>query len=369
MYRPLVLLNALKLHQGPERLPTGNFQHVLHLATELSRCPEFDVRLLTDLDSHGPLAERIDAEQLVPTPLRGNSIVAADRAVVQAVRRLQPAIYHRPTGQLPFFKLPCRAVTGVADLGFMVLPHPLLKRLYKELSYRWTMYQADCVVCVSQFTRADVARRLGVPDEKLRVIPHGANQLPPPDTRLADQVGGPFFVVFAHQTHKNAELCLRALGALRTEMPSLRLAVIGKNAFVERTLKPLAAQAGVGTMARFMGVPTSAELAGLYRRAVGLLFPSRFEGFGLPVLEAMNMDCPVVCSNVCSLPEVAGDAAVQLAPDNLDGMKAAMRRLILDSRWREERIAAGRLQAAKFTWRRAAELTIAIYQELLPISG
>lgn len=362
--KPLVLVNALKLHQGPERLPTGNFQHVLHLAEELARLPEIDVRLLTDLDSHGPLAERINAAQLVPTALRGNSILAADRMVLDLVRRLRPDIYHRPTGQLPFRHLPCRTVAGVADLSFMVLPHPLLKRLYKELSYRWTAWQADRIVCVSEFTARDVIARLAVVPTKVRVVHHGANALPAPDPVLARRQGGRYFMAFAHQTHKNAELCLRALAQVQVTHPGLRLVLIGKNSYVDGELKSLAARLGLAAHADFVGAPNPAELSGLYREAAGLLFPSRFEGFGLPVLEAMQAGCPVISSNACSLPEIVGDAAIQVGVDDDQALAAAMRRLLNDLSVRTRLAVAGRERIRVFTWRRAAEATRDIYLEL-----
>jgi len=363
--RPRILINALKLHQGPHRLPTGNFQIVLHLAAELGQSDEFDIKYLTDLDSHPVLAEHVPESRLVRTSLRGNSIAAADWTVLTAVRRLRPQIYHRPTGQLPFCPLPCKTISGIADVSFRTLPYPFLRRLYKEASYRWTARMADRIICISQFTHDEVALHFKVPLTRLRVAHLGANPMP-----SAAPLGGgspreAYFVVFAHQVHKNAELCLRALGQIRRQHPAATLAVVGKNEFVELTLKPLAMQLGLAGAVEFVGAPSAGQLAGLYDRAVGLLFPSRFEGFGMPVLEAMGRDCPVVCSNAGSLPEVAGDAAVVLDPDDLDGMVSAMARLLTDQGWRASLVQAGRAQVQKFTWRRTAELTEDVYRELL----
>lgn len=365
MNRPIVLLNALRLHQGPLRLPTGNFQHVLHLAEKLALSTDFDVRVLVDRESHGPMAARIEEAQLVPTGLRGQSIALADWATLKAVRHLSPDIYHRPAGQLPPCRLPCAAVAGLADLSFMTLPYPPLKRLYKELSYRWTVRWADRIICASRFTRDDVARRLGVPLEKLRVIYHGANPMPRPDHALADSRQGPFFLVFAHQPHKNAEVCLRALANLAAPMAPPWLAIVGDNEYVRRSLRPLATRLGIANSVVFVGAPSTARLAGLYDRATALLFPSKFEGFGLPVLEAMSHGCPVVCSNACSLPEVAGAAGVLLDTDDHIGIASAMVRLLSDRRWRSDLVAAGMRQASQFTWENAAEMTRDVYRELV----
>lgn len=363
--KPLILVNALKLHEGPQRSPTGNFHHVLHLAGELAHCPEFDICFLTDLDSHEPFAQRVPARQLVRTPLQGNSILAADWAVYQAVRRLRPAIYHRPTGQLPFFPLACRTIGGVADLNFRCLPGSRVKRLYKEASYRWTVRRADRVVCVSEFTRQDVARALNCPAAKLRVIYHGANELPPPDPAILRQVPPRYWLTFAHQKHKNAELCLQALAEHRRSHPADALVLIGAHSHIQEVLQPLAARLGVGEAAIFVGRISAAELAALYGQAVGLLFLSKFEGFGLPVLEAMRAGCPVICSNVCSLPEVAGQAALMLAPDDLSGLVRAMFDLTVKSDLRSRLIAAGLAQARRFSWSQSARQTVQLYKEML----
>lgn len=363
--RPLVLLNALKLHQGPNRLPTGNFQHVFHLADSLTERTEFNLRLLTDLDSHPPLCAKLSEELLIPTRLRGNSIWAADRAVIEAIRRYQPQIYHRPTGQLPFSRLPCKSITGIADLNFMALPHPFIKRLYKEISYRWSVSRADRVICVSKYTCEYVHRKLRVPPSKLRVVYHGTNALVEPNFEYSKTIDGRFFLAFAHQAHKNAELCLRIFCQLKDQFKDVRLVLVGANSFVDETLKPLSKLLNLGSVVRFVGAPSSAELSALYRNALGLLFPSRFEGFGLPILEAMGVGCPVISSNVCSLPEVAGDGALQLCPDDLAGWINAVQRCIVDEHYRNYWAVAGRSRSTQFTWKKAAAETVAIYQELL----
>ena len=365
--QPVSLVNALKLHEGALRSPTGNFHHVLYLAEELVKLDEFDVRLLVDLDSYQPFAERVGEQNLITTALRGNSILAADYAVWRAVRKLRPAIYHRPTGQIPFFPLSCRTVGGVADLNFISLPCALPKRLYKEASYRWTIRHADRVVCVSNFTRQDVISRLRCPVEKLRVVYHGANQLPAPDWAVHDRIPGSYWIAFAHQQHKNAELCLQALADHRRINVASALVLIGENSYIEKKLKPLAQTLGVGKAVYFPGRVTAAELSGLYHKALGLLFPTRFEGFGLPVLEAMQVGCPVICSNVCSLPEVAGDAAILVSPNDLSGMEVAMQKIITSLSFRESLIKAGFAQAARFSWVKAAKETADIYREILKI--
>ena len=105
------------------------------------------------------------------------------------------------------------------------------------------------------------------------------------------------------------------------------------------------------------------QLAHLYHAAGVLVTPSKYEGFGLPALEAMHCDCPVIVSNIGSLPEVAGDAGVLLDPDDETAWADAMATVLTDTALREKMVANGRLQAAKFTWRKAAEMTLALYNK------
>jgi alpha-1,3-rhamnosyl/mannosyltransferase len=119
---------------------------------------------------------------------------------------------------------------------------------------------------------------------------------------------------------------------------------------------------------RFVGRISDASLAGLYGRALGLLFLSRYEGFGLPLIEAMGCGCPVIASNVCSLPEVAGDAAPLFDPDDVPGIARAMDALAGEPGHRDELVARSRRRAEQFTWERAAAETVKVYQSLLSSS-
>jgi len=364
MSKPFVLLNAIKLHQGPHRLPTGNFQLVLHLAEALARRSDLRLIILTDQDSHGPLEDRVDRGLLHKTPLRGNSVLAADYLVVRAVRKFRPDIYHRPAGQLPLWPLHCKTISGIADLSYMYLPHSPLMRLYKEISYRWTARSADRILCISKFTRDDVVQKLSVPAFKARVVYLGANRLPPPDDAFEGKVIRPFFLAFGHQAHKNVESVLHAIARIGSGASNARLSVVGKNGHVDGVLKPMSDRLGIRDRVDFLDAVSPSALAWLYANAIALVFPSRFEGFGLPVLEAMLAGCPVICSNTCSLPEIAGEAAIQVRPDDLDAISSAMQQLLDSPALGEKMRVSGRLQARSFTWDNAAARTAEVYHEL-----
>lgn len=338
---------------------------MLRLSEALVRHPEMDIRLLTDRVSHPLFAEKIDGAKLVPTGIRGDSIWEADRTVARFVRNLRPEIYHRPTGQLPFFSLPCRTVVSIADLNFRTLKMSLARRCYKELSYRWTVRQADRITCVSDFTRDEVIRHLNVPAKRLMVVHHGTSELQPPDYRLAASIAGPYWLTFGHQPHKNVEACLASLAGQRGG-PLEKLVVVGQSKHIDTVLRAEVTRLGLGARVIFAGRVDEPSLRGLYERALGLLFLSRYEGFGLPVLEAMGCGCPVICSNACSLPEVAGDGALLFAPDDVAGIAKAMRAVAENLTLRGDLINRGTLRARTFTWERAARDTIEVYKSLLP---
>lgn len=365
--RPLVLMHALRLAEGLHGHLGGNFYHVQHLAKAIHATSDVRLIVLTDEGSHGALAESSPELELLPARARGSGVLAADRQVLEACEHLRPDLYHRPTGQLPFSRLPCRTVVSIADLNFRTLPMRWTRRLYKEVSYRWTVRRADRITCVSEFTRSEVIRHLHVSPQRLSVVPHGTIELAPAHQGLADTVEGPFWLTFGHQEHKNVETVLRALELRRGQSGTFRekVVVVGRSAHIDQVLRPMVAAMGLTDAVLFPGRVDEPSLHGLYRRAIGLLFLSRYEGFGLPVLEAMGSGCPVVSSNACSLPEVVGDAAIVLPPDDSAGVCEAMRRLTSEPELREQLVTRGRARAREFTWARAAHQTVSIYRTLL----
>ena len=367
--RPRVLLHALRLAEGPHHHLGGNYYHTQHLARAIAETGAVELILLADEHTMEPLRAVVPGCEIVCMQLAEGGVLKADQAVGQACRRVRPDVFHRPTGQLPLMRLPCRTVASIADLNFRVLPTPTLKRLYKELSYRWTIRLADRITCVSDYTRREVIRHLGAPEEKILVIQHGANVLPPADNALCAGIPGPYWLSFGHQAHKNVETVMRALQARRraSQVPE-HLVVVGRSAHIDTVLKPLAGKLGLDEVVYFAGRVDDASLRGLYEGALGLVFLSRYEGFGLPVLEAMECGCPVIASDVCSLPEVAGTAALFFSPDDVTGVEAGMNTLVADAVVRTGLIAAGRKRAAGFTWERAARETIAVYQSLAALT-
>lgn len=266
------------------------------------------------------------------------------RELVRGDARLEglEAIHYPFTVAYPRTKLPS-AVTVHDVLHREPLRSP--RRLVRRFTYDRSSRRARRVIVPSQFVRGRAQELLGIPDERIRVVHHGIDH---DRFRPGDEPRESFLFYPAEAwPHKNHARLFEGFAQLREEQPELELVLTG-NGFGD--LPP-----GVRTVGR-VGWD---ELASLYRRAGALVFPSLYEGFGLPPLEAMASGCPVACSTAGSLQEVCGDAAVYFDPASVEEIVGAIR-LALDG----ELVAKGLERAAGFTWERCARGHDAVYREL-----
>jgi glycosyltransferase involved in cell wall biosynthesis len=264
-----------------------------------------------------------------------------------------------------------RRVVTVHDLLYRVAPeaHLGLNALGMRVLVPLAVRRADRVISVSRNTRDDLVRLLGVPSERVDVVPSGvgttarAEPLGEDEVRRRHGLGErPIALsVSAMRPHKNLERLLEALARLPAGRRPV-LVVPGYPTAYEGRLRERASALGLDDDVRFVGWTDGAELEGLYRAARCFVFPSLYEGFGLPVLEAMARGVPVACSNRSALPEVAGDAALLFDPEDVAAIADALERLLTDDALAQRLGEAGREQAQQFSWRRAAEGTLASYR-------
>jgi len=228
------------------------------------------------------------------------------------------------------------------------------------------------VIVDAASTRADLIRHLRVPAGRIDVAPLGvsvrdgasATSWAELCTKLDVEERPLVLSLSAKRPHKNIARLFRALAELDpTERPSL--VVPGYPTPHEGKLRDLAVALGIADRVRMPEWLPAADLEGLYANAACVVFPSLYEGFGLPVLEAMARGVPVACSNRSSLLEVAGDAALLFDPEDVQAIRSALERLLRDADLAARLGEAGRARAATFTWRRTAELTAASYERAL----
>jgi glycosyltransferase involved in cell wall biosynthesis len=235
--------------------------------------------------------------------------------------------------------------------------------------------RSDRVIVPSHTTGHDLERLLRVPAEKIDVVPNGigatlAERWPTAEEvrRRFDLGSGPFVLtVSLKRPSKNLKRLLDALGLIPAPRRPL-LALAGHATPYERTLREHAQQIGVAAHTRFLPWVSAEELEGLYRAATAFVFPSLYEGFGLPVLEAMARGVPVACSNRGALAEVANAAALTFDPEERRAIAAAMETLISDENERDRLAGAGRENAARFSWAETARKTLASYDSALAYS-
>jgi glycosyltransferase involved in cell wall biosynthesis len=264
-----------------------------------------------------------------------------------------------------------RRVVTVHDLLYRVAPeaHLGVNALGMRVLVPLAVRRADRVISVSRNTRDDLVRLLGVPSERVDVVPSGvgttarAEPLGEDEVRRRHGLGErPIALsVSAMRPHKNLERLLEALARLPAGRRPV-LVVPGYHTAYEGRLRERASALRLDDDVRFLGWTDGAELEGLYRAARCFVFPSLYEGFGLPVLEAMARGVPVACSNRSALPEVAGDAALLFDPEDVAAIADALERLLTDDALAQRLGEAGREQAQQFSWRRAAEGTLASYR-------
>jgi glycosyltransferase involved in cell wall biosynthesis len=255
------------------------------------------------------------------------------------------------------------AHAGIRDKGMKVLVPQAVRRSHR-------------VIADSQSTREDLIELLGVRSDRIDVVPLGlggvrrAAPLSERETRARFDLGERrvLLSLSAKRPHKNLLALIGALARIPSEDRPL-LVLPGYPTAHEAELRERAVSAGVADDVRFPAWVSADEVEGLWALAEAFVFPSLYEGFGLPVLEAMARGVPVACSNASSLPEVAGEAALLFDPHDESAIAEALRRLLDDDALREQLRTRGLARVAEFTWERTARLTLESYRRTLGLDG
>lgn len=335
----------------------------LHLIEAMEALNHVSLYVQVDEQTLPYLSPIIPPERLIIENRSVNSVIDMEFSIRRAIRELQPDLYHKPTGQLPILPIGCHSVWGVADLNYRYLKMGAMKQFYKQISYRLSAMKAQAIIAVSNSTRDQVVDALGARPEKVRTVYHGTTTFRAEPEPLPD-LPRRFVITFGHHRHKNVVKVIEALAIARAHGIDEELVVVGSLDNREE-LEQVAATAQMTPFVHYAGHITAGQLRYAYENALCLVFLSRHEGFGLPVLEAMGAGCPVISSDAFALPEVVGDAAPIFDCDDSSGVAKEIQRLAEDADYRKSWIAKGHLHQQKFTWRQAAMETIDVYESLL----
>jgi len=286
-----------------------------------------------------------------------------------------PDVLFVPAHVLPLIH-PRRSVFTVHDLGYLTYPeaHKAGDRRYLGWSTRWNARRAKIVSADSAATKADLIRAYGVDGRKIQVIHLGRDETLAPvrdDRALAAVrarygIAGPYlFYVGTLQPRKNLARVIEAFArvAAAPAFSGVQLVLAGKKGWLYDDLFAQVERMGLPGRVIFPGYVEDADLAPLLSGALAFVFPSLYEGFGIPVLEAGACGVPVITSNTSSLPEIAGEAALLVDPHDVDAIAEAMTRLVTDGALRAELSRRGLVNVQRFSWEKCARETLAVLLE------
>jgi glycosyltransferase involved in cell wall biosynthesis len=297
------------------------------------------------------------------------------------LRTLSPDLVHIPLNRVPLLMVRPYVVT-IHDMANLFYEEPTgLRMRLRRFRFRRGLQRASRVIAVSDATRRDVERLMGVPPSRIRRVYNApdpgflgaaANHDSEEHRRILEryQIDYPYLLYAgAIKRHKNVPRLVEAFAVVRSQLSThpvykdLRLVIIGDTISQYPGVRQAVIKSRVEPAVRFLGFVPFDTLRCFYASAAAFVFPSRYEGFGLPPLEAMACGAPVVTSNVSSLPEVVGDAAVQVNPENVFDIARGIQDVLLDDDLRDELIRRGHEQAARFSWERTARQVLEIYKE------
>lgn len=281
---------------------------------------------------------------------------------------------------IPPFRRNCLSVITVHDLAFLLYPHFLTKgasQYYGQVDR--AVRSADHIIAVSRSTKQDVIDHLGIPEEKITVIheaPHPGHRRLDRDVALnyvAERLAlDTDYILFVGtiEPRKNLVGLLRAFSLLRNEHGRKEVLVLaGSEGWLTDEVHATVDELSLRNEVIFLGRVSDDDLLHLYNAASLLVHPAFYEGFGLTTLEAMACGTPAVVSNTSAMPEVVGDAAVLIDPHDIEGLVAAMSRVLSDQDFRDNLVERGLKRAAGFTWRRTAEETMDVYRKVVGERG
>src|SRR5436190_3856542 len=307
------------------------------------------------------------------------------------VRQYHADLVHIPLNRVPL-AMPRPYVVTIHDMASLLFDKSSgMRTNLHRYRFRRGLQRAACVIAVSEATRRDVLDEVGIANDRVRVVynapdPQFFAHRPVADARLAGpdvhnrekqrileryQIHYPFLLYAGNiRKQKNIPRLVDAFAVVRQALADhpvykdLHLIIIGDEISQNPAVRRAVIQGRVEDSVRFLGFVPFDTLRNFFEAAAAFVFPSLYEGFGLPPLEAMASGTPVIASGVSSLPEVVGDAAMLINPENVFDIARGIKEVLLDDELRKTLIRRGREQAAKFSWERAAREVLEIYREV-----
>jgi alpha-1,3-rhamnosyl/mannosyltransferase len=313
-------------------------------------------------------------KKFVPQPYRVSRAMQGWRFGM-GTRRFRPQLYHEPNF-LPF-RFDGPTIITAHDLSWIRFPetHPDERVAVMNELFPKALERADHIVTDASYVRQEIIEEFGIAPERITSVPLGSREIfhprPAQECRLVLQERGLDYRGFVLcvgtlEPRKNLELVIRAYSRLPVHVRRRRpLVMVGMKGWLTSKLESLMQPMVASGEIRPLGFTSDEDLAVLYSAALTLVYPSLYEGFGLPPLEAMASGTPVIVSDRSTLPEVVGSAGVQIAADDEAGLRESLMRFDEDSSFWQQRAVACLAQASGFSWKRCARETLAIYRKVV----
>lgn len=352
----------------------GSEEYTTRLLAAVAERPhdDLDITLFVLRPFVDAYPELVDAFPTDVCSLSGRSkalrIVAESTWLLAAARRRRVHLLHHAGGTIPMLRA-TPTILSIHDLQPLLMPSNFTGTKQRYLSRRLPASAARTrmVISPSEFSRRTVVDMLHVPEERTAVVPPGytpaLREEPECDPRTAFGIDRPFFLYPAiTYPHKNHLVLVRAFAQVVDQGVDALLVLTHRSDVMEDELQKLVIEEGLADRVRRIGHVPRGDLDWLYGNAIALTFVSRFEGFGLPVLEAMGNRCPVIAANATALPDVVGDAGILVDPDDVQGWATAMLELARDDERRAQLIEAGAARVGTFQWATSASALTNAYR-------
>jgi glycosyltransferase involved in cell wall biosynthesis len=366
---------------APLLAPPGSYRSAgihTYIQHSLQHLPEADPALrLTLFTAHPPAGLPPSIEVQPPrwnTDRPAGRILWEQLALPAAVQRAHADALHATAFVAPL-RRPAPTVITIYDVSFALFPQFFrgFNQTYLRVGMRWSARQAQRLIAISDCTRRDVHRLYGVPLDRITVAYPGVDETlrrADPDRvqafrRLKNLPDKFLLCLGTLEPRKNLSMLVRAFAQLKRECADAVLVLAGGIGWLADDILAAIEACGVQDSVLLPGYVADREKALWYAAATAFVYPSLYEGFGLPPLEAMACGTPVVTSNAASLPEVVGEAGLMLAPDDVPGWAAALQRVWMDAAYRAELADRCVRQAQQFTWPATARQIARAYRDLL----
>jgi len=305
------------------------------------------------------------AYEVVPGGFGWSQLFLPLRLGIKYVQGVRYDVFFSPAHYIPRF-CPFKTVVTIHDLSYIYFPNEFLKKDLYQLTH-WTRYaieKSSQVIAVSKTTKRDILKEYGVNDTKVTIIYNGYSSEKTVLSPKGKRAHPYFLYVGTIQPRKNIKFMISAFSQFIKTHPDHQLIIAGKMGWLSEDVLPYVDTLGLNTSVLFPGYVSDEEKSNLYKNAAACILPSLYEGFGIPLLEAMSHACPVISSFKSSLPEVGGEACLYFDPNEIADLLEKMELIVTDQKIRKDLIEKGKQRIKTFSWEKTSAETLSLLQSI-----